>query len=79
VVDASDLATSITLANDIKAKANAHYAQAGVHINNDTNTIGTANGTVLGDTITLANAIKANLNAHMARCFTSVRLVRGAP
>jgi hypothetical protein len=27
-----------------------------VHINNDTNTIGTANGTVLGDTITLANA-----------------------
>lgn len=65
-ITAVDLATSITLANAIKAQTNAHFTQAGVHFTNDgTNTIATANATVLADLITLLNAEKTAINAHI--------------
>jgi hypothetical protein len=63
---ASNLATTQTLATGIKAFLNAHYTQAGVHVNNDgTNTIATANATDLATSIALLNACKTAVTAHI--------------
>jgi hypothetical protein len=64
---ATNLATTQTLANGIKVFLNAHYTQAGVHVNNDgTNTIATANATDLASSIALLNACKTAIVAHVA-------------
>lgn len=64
---AANLATAITLANELKADFNAHRSQAGVHPNNDgTNAVAAADATNLASLLTLLNEIKANLNAHLA-------------
>lgn len=65
--DASDQATSETLANDLKAIYNAHRTQATVHINDDATNIVTApNATNLPTLVTLVADLKVQLNAHYA-------------
>lgn len=68
-VTVTDTAQVVANANLLKSTINAHFTQAApsaVHFNNDgTNTIATANATVLADSITLLNAIKTAINAHI--------------
>lgn len=64
---ATDLATALTLLNDIKVKYNLHhvYTTGGVHAGaGDTNTVTAANATDLATAIVLAEDIKAMYNAH---------------
>jgi len=66
---ATDLATSITLANDIKAQYNGHLllnAATGHYGPELTNTVVSPDATVLADCITLANELKAKYNLHCA-------------
>jgi len=66
---ASDLPTSIALANDLKAQFNAHLLLNGVtgHYGPElTNTIISPDATVLADCITLANEMLTKYNAHLA-------------
>jgi hypothetical protein len=66
---ASNLATSITLANDLKVQFNAHLllnAATGHYGRELTNTIVSPDATVLADCITLANEMRTNYNAHLA-------------
>lgn len=63
--DATDLATSQTLNNQIKAKVNSHLANTGVHSAADaTNTVTSADQSNLATGLTLGNEIKGDLNAH---------------
>jgi len=64
--DASSLATSITLANALKAAYNAHRVNTGEHAAADaTNAVAAADATDLATTQTLLNEIKTDLNAHL--------------
>lgn len=66
---ASDLPTSILLANDLKAQFNAHLllnAATGHYGPELTNTILSADATVLADCIVLANEMLTKYNAHLA-------------
>lgn len=63
--DASDLATSITLLNQIKAVYNRHVADVCAHKAADT-AVSTADATDLTTAEALANAIKSAHNAHCA-------------
>lgn len=77
---AVDLATAITLANELKADYNAHIASAVFNYNADaTNATAAANATDLPTLQTLLNELKGDLNAHMAsapaNCAPSIRLV----
>lgn len=64
---AVDLATSITMANEIKHKYNVHCADAVAHKAADTaNTVSTADATDLTSLETLLNAIKTKFNLHIA-------------
>jgi hypothetical protein len=70
--NASDLATSLTLVNEIKAVYGLHIAEAGsgrAHLAADTtNTISSAwPVTALAAAITLANELKADYNAHRSQ------------
>jgi len=61
----TDLPTSITALNDIKAKFNAHLAQATVHFTDDvSNTVVSADAADQATSETLANELKARLNSH---------------
>lgn len=62
---ATTLLTLQTLLNAMKVKYNAHLSQSGVHVNNDPNTVGTADATDQSSANTLANALKAALNIHL--------------
>lgn len=65
--DASSLATSITLANDLKAKYNAHAASTGAHkVADAVNVVAAATAVDLATTNTLLNELKADFNAHIA-------------
>jgi hypothetical protein len=69
---ATDLATAMALANDIKAKYNTHRTEASVHLNNDTtNSVSAADASDLGTLVTLANAIKVANNAHCSTAITA--------
>ncbi len=62
---ASDLATAITLANELKSDWGTHVGSTAIHFNADsTNVITANNATVLSDLHTLLNDIKAQFNAH---------------
>lgn len=64
---ATNLATAITLANEIKADFTAHLTQSGVHLNPDaTNTIAASDATDQSSLNTLLNELKSDINAHMA-------------
>jgi hypothetical protein len=66
---ATDLPTSIALANDLKAQFNAHLllnAATGHYGPELTNTILSPDATVLADCIVLANEMRTNYNAHLA-------------
>lgn len=62
----ADLTAAIAFVNDFKAKFNAHLSQSGVHVNNDSNTVATADAsTTQAQADTLANALKAAFNIHV--------------
>src|SRR5688572_5980890 len=61
---ATNEATSVTLANDIKEVLNRHYADAVAHDTAVSAALTTADATNAATAITLANAIKASLNTH---------------
>jgi hydroxymethylpyrimidine pyrophosphatase-like HAD family hydrolase len=68
VANATDLATSITLANQLKAQANIHLAStglSGLHLVASAETIAAADATDQATAITLANEIKADYNTHL--------------
>lgn len=74
--DASDLPTSIVLANALKASLNTHMASAissttaiGVHVAADSTNgpIATADATDLASVETLLNAAKTKFNAHLSQ------------
>lgn len=66
--NASNLATSITLANEIKTDFNAHIASTSFHsVADGTNTVTSANATDLASVITLANEMKGDYNAHRSQ------------
>jgi hypothetical protein len=74
------LAGAMALANDQKAKFNAHLTQSTVHYNNDgTNAVAAANATDLPSLITLVNALRTSIIAHMANApaAPSLRVVPG--
>ena len=74
-VGATDLAAVVAGANALKSTLNAHFvmvAPSAVHFTNDgTNTVATANATVLADSIILLNAIKTAVIAHIASAPTT--------
>jgi hypothetical protein len=77
---ATDLASAIALANEIKADYTAHIGSTTYHQNADgTNTIAAANASDQSSLNTLLNELKTDLNAHMASAPTnsapSIRLV----
>lgn len=64
---ATDLATSVALANDCKAQYVAHIADTDAHDAADaTNTVAAADATDLATAQTLLNEIKGDFNAHVA-------------
>jgi len=63
---ATDIASAILLANDIRTCYLAHRSQAGVHQNNDAgNNIASGAAATLADMITLLNQAKVALNGHL--------------
>lgn len=64
----TDLATSITLLNEIKTKFNLHLSQYRVHVKNDTiNVIILDDSTNLVTAQDLANDVKIKLNTHLSQ------------
>jgi hypothetical protein len=64
---ATDLASAIARANDVKAKHNTDRASATIHYNADaTDVTSSADATDLASLLTLANELKSDINAHMA-------------
>lgn len=64
--DASSEATSVALANAIKAAYNLHRADTDEHAAADaTNAVSSADATALASAITLLNEIKTDFNAHL--------------
>ncbi len=75
---ATDLATAITLANQLYTAYNAHLTQSTIHINNDgTNTASSATATIQSELNTRIVDLKAKMNAHWADGLTggSIRWV----
>lgn len=65
--DASDLATSVTLANALRTAYIAHIASTAAHVAADaTNTIAAAVATDLASVQTLLNELKTDFTAHIA-------------
>jgi hypothetical protein len=65
--NASDLATSLTLVNQIKSVYGTHVADAVAHeVADSTNVIAAPEATSLATAITLANELKADYNTHRA-------------
>jgi hypothetical protein len=67
--DATDEASAITLANEIKADYNDHRTDVTDECHStddDTNTIASADATDTASLITLLNELKTDINAHMA-------------
>lgn len=63
--NASDLATSVTLVNAIKAAMNLHFADDLAHNTALSSAVATADATDLATGITLGNALKSALNTHL--------------
>jgi len=63
--NATDLATSITLVNDIKSMFNNHIVEAGIHKTDDLNSITTADATDLGSAWLLAAEIVELYSTHI--------------
>lgn len=65
--DASSEATSVTLANALKAAFNTHIADTDLHESADAaNAVSSADATALASVQTLLNELKADFNAHVA-------------
>lgn len=64
--NAADLATTVALANAMKAAYNAHIASTVVHVTADsTNAVTSADATDQATSNTLLNELKGDLNAHL--------------
>lgn len=73
---ATDEASAITLANDIKAKYNLHRASTAAHpVADSTNTVSASDATDDASLATLVNQIKARLNSHFAMAMAAPALV----
>lgn len=67
IADATDTASAIDLANELKANFNTHRTASNVHYTADeTNTVTTADATDSTDLIALLNEIKEQINDHVA-------------
>lgn len=64
--DGSDDATNITLANEIKAVLNRHFADTRAHDSAVSAEVATADATNEATSVTLANALKAAYNTHLS-------------
>lgn len=64
--NASDLATSVTLVNEVKLVLNQHFPDLVAHDTVASAAIATADATDLATGITLANAMKAAYNTHLS-------------
>lgn len=64
--DASDEATSVALANEIKAVLNRHFADTMAHATAVSAAVATADATNTATGITLANALKSAYNTHLS-------------
>ncbi len=67
--DASDLATSITLANSLKVMLNIHFPSNGVegaHATASAQEITTTDASDLSTAINLSTELKANYNSHLS-------------
>lgn len=77
--DASDLATSVALANALKVRYTAHIADTDAHVAADaTNVIAAADASNLATAQTLLNELKADFNLHIARQASHRNYVSGA-
>lgn len=65
--NATDLPTSITLVNEMKAALNVHYADLIAHDTVASTAIATADASDLTTAEALANAIKAAFNTHLTQ------------
>lgn len=72
----TDLTTSETAANELKAQYNLHRVVTADHAVADaTNAVSTTAAVDLATTVALANAVKVALNAHCAAAFNGQALV----
>ncbi len=77
---ATDVASAITLTDDIKAKFNAHIGSAVFHPLADTlNVITLSNNATEAGLVLLVNHMKLKMNAHFASAFVSQAIVLGNP
>lgn len=65
--NATDLPTSLTLCNELKAAINVHFADLVAHDTVASTAIATADATDLTTAQALANAIKAAFNTHLTQ------------
>jgi hypothetical protein len=63
--DATDLATAITLLNELQIVENSHFGDTAVHQVADTRTISSVSATDTATAMTLANELKVDYNAHI--------------
>lgn len=68
---ATDLASAITRANELKADLNAHIALAAKHIASSSAAVAAADATDAGTLLTLLTDIRAVLLAHVTSAFSS--------
>lgn len=66
LANASDTATAVALANDLKTKINIHFADTFAHDTAVSAAVATADATDEATAITLANALKAAFNTHLS-------------
>lgn len=73
---ATDVATGITLANELKADFNAHIGSAVFHpLADGLNAVAATNASNEATLVTLVNQIKVKMNAHFAAAFVSQAIV----
>lgn len=76
MTDATNLTSTITLANDIKAKFNTHLVQPTVHAPDDTaSAVEIVDATSLESVVILLNALKLKYNAHVAKADPTLSMV----
>jgi len=76
---ATDLATAITRANELKADLNAHIAVTAKHITSSSAAVAAADATDSPSLLTLVTDIRAVLLAHVTSAFTSEGITLIAP
>jgi len=77
---ATDVASAITRANELKADFNAHIGSAVFHpVADSTNTVSASDASDEASLVTLVNQIKTKMNAHFAAGFAHPAIIVVAP